>query len=448
MAAGVQNFIGVTSVLIKVKNLMIPIIIQRPGLLYLFMAITALSAPFVFSEQMELLRYVLILDLVATLFILIKRYIRNELILILYLIINYYIYAFPINHIMGMVSIDDVTIIQTLSARGLNFPADYMLYVITLIVFKNILMFTLSVGKSIGSVSCQRIGIMKPIEILSIGVLLAIFIIMKKTSGHAFFSIGIYFLIICLLIHYAMKLNSICKYNIFSAFAILIFLTYISFLITRSREPIAIVFLFFVFAYGKKYGPYSIKSLTLIIACFFLIVIYAALRSNGSFENLLSGGGIEALGESGTSQLVGSHLVGIDNREELPIELNEGFISKIKRLLPFLSKDKMLADKYTMLFYPEISAAGGGFGYPLVAELYIFGGLFAVVFVAFFIGKFIRWFLARFNSTIAYIAFLLVFVPLMRREISLLAITVISIGTIMFIIKSMSVLLVSSEDKK
>src|SRR6266566_5263147 len=86
-------------------------------------------------------------DAAVTVFVLLRRVIRNEVLLIFYLILSYYIFPFPANAFLGSLEPLDLTIVQTLSARGFEFPTDTILYSNLLIVFKNI--FVLACGNTV-----------------------------------------------------------------------------------------------------------------------------------------------------------------------------------------------------------------------------------------------------------------------------------------------------------
>src|SRR5206468_3659880 len=193
--------------------------------------------------------------------------------------------------------------------------------------------------------------------------LLLVLLIAEMLMSHAFLNIALTFLLIYLAVNVARSLTERTDFSVWWAMFIVGALSMISFMLTRSREPIAIVFLFLVFLHAKKHKEQPWKLVTLLLAGFCAVVLYGALRDGGGIADVLGMVGIEALGEGGTVHLIGSHVVGLSTRDLLPAELDESILQKAARVVPFVAKEEMLADRYITIFYPNIASQGGGFAY-------------------------------------------------------------------------------------
>src|SRR5258708_6693831 len=277
----------------------------------------------------------LVADAIVMAFVLFHRVIKNEAVLILYLVLSYYIFPFPANAFLGALDPLDVTIVQTLSARGYEFPVDTILYSSLLIVFKNT--FVLACGNAVvgrTATLTRRAGETKQ-HWVSVTALLLVLIMTEMLISHAFLNIALSFLLIYLAVHVARRLLERTDFSIGWTVAIIAGMSIVSFALTRSREPIAIVFLFLVFLHANrtKEGPW--KFVAMILGGLFLVILYGALRDGGSMSAVLGMAGIEALGESGTVAFIGSHPVGLGSRDLLPAEVDGSIFPKSAPCVPF-----------------------------------------------------------------------------------------------------------------
>lgn len=333
----------------------------------------------------------LFLDFIVSLLTIFKKKIKNPISMLFYLLINYYIFILPISIFWGAYDFNSLTIVGTLSSRGLDIPHDILFYMLLSIIFKNCFFCTMFLmGDRVEDSQLFLYRFNSSIFIVWVCVLIGL-ILIGLIVQHAFITIGKYYIMLLILSNIVLFLWKRFNFKLIFGVGILATLTILSGYITRSRGPMVLLFFLFYIVFSnnslnKANNTISIKSVSFILFGLLVITWISVFRTNNSLTEFFQFNWVGTVGESGIINLIGSHLVGLFERGELPIELCESFFEKILRILPFIDTRPMLADKYVNYFYPQIANAGGGFSYPLVAELYVLGGIIGVVLGAFFLG--------------------------------------------------------------
>jgi len=403
-------------------------------------AVLGMVAATFWPHSLALARLVLLADAVVTILILFRQAIRNEALLILYLLLSYYIFPFPVNVFFGGLDALGVTIVQTLGDRGFQFPEDTIMYSNLLVVFKNVLMLgCLGIAARHSSWENEREDRLE--HWVAIGALLVVLVSLRMFINHAFLDIALTFLAIYAAASIAGRVVQKTGFSVAWGVALLATMAGISVILTRSREPIALVFLYVLFLYGRRFRMRSWQVGGFLLFGLFLVVAYGAVREGASAFANVGLVGFEALGESGNMHLIGGHVVGLTDRNLLPSELREDVLDKLLRSVPFIPKGDMLADRYVGVFYPTIAQEGGGFAYPVVAELFTVAYLPGVVAGAFLIGTLVKMLLLRARSTFELVAFFFIFLGLVRRETVLTAITALSVVAVWLALRAVVTLL-------
>jgi hypothetical protein len=327
--------------------------------------------------------YVIAIDLpFMLLYILALRRRRTEG-AIFFIVISYYIYLFGLKQMLGLINVEDITVISSLVRMGLAFPHDTNRFLFIAIVFKILIMFFYSLFK-IKKIrtSEHSLGIV-PISSFAI---VSGFISLVSDNGivNILFDFCTIFFVSKLIFSFPNKSFKVKTFIIFILGLLLI-------LVTRSRTIIAVLILLFYWQELPREKLKSLRLLVISVLALFALLTYASFR-DGGFAYLKQNGfkinemyGANRMDESEMIFLFGSHQVGLYERGQLPTELQDGFFEKVARSFPgFPWKTEPLANRYMECYFKAQKQAGGGWAFSSIAEWYLFGSwigifLFALV---------------------------------------------------------------------
>lgn len=373
----------------------------------------------------SLLTVICLVDIIATFKIFMSDDVDDPIFKLFLILFSYYCYALFLNDINGLIDVSKIAFVQTLKTKGLVPNVDIARFLYLSILFKNTFLYFFYVSdKNFNFNKAVYSSRFSNGNLWYIEALLVVLFILSMTLPYGPIS---FFMILSLCI---LAINFYClsfdKSSIKALF-MLILVILLSFWITRSRNVISVVLSFAIVNSIAVKGVRSTRTMLIICLSFLAISGYGVLRAvryNDQplwqiIDTTLSGEqGIEALGESGSIFLVGSHLVGLASRNQLPDEIQDNLESKLLRIVPLIEKDEMLADRYVKYFYPTFYEQGGGFAFPLVAELFIYAGALGVVLGASLIAKSLAFFFSKSSDLNSVVLGLYVIVKLTRQELS------------------------------
>lgn len=194
-------------------------------------------------------------------------------------------------------------------------------------------------------------------------------------------------------------------------------------LITRSRLPFAVIGMYLLtrLIEERKYIKSSLFAILILIATAVYGVIRTDFDHDGIQPHILFEKGISFQGEQGNVFIVAASLIGQAYDDLLPTALKSNVLQSILNLIPLSSKN-ILAINYMNYYYSDLD--GGGFAYPLSAELYGSWGTLGVLVGGYSIGLICR--LYDIKSTIGYVAFLIFSLQLFRQTLDSSIVTLIS----------------------
>lgn len=300
--------------------------------------------------------------------------IKNELALLFCALSLFYTYSFYLEALVGLTQPDSFTIVFNLSQLGLDLVRDGASMVLASVVFRNAVLIGWWPRLARRSRIHLALTSVRVFDVVLVGSLGVVCKVAGAVTGISIISLlGGYFYIVFV----AMLCVFVARRFGFGLFATLSILA-VAFvgllLMDRSRLQIVVSSLALMMAM-RAVSRLELYKLVLVgLTAIILFLTFGYFREAEQDRGDSIGTGVFSQEEAGNIHLVGAHIVGMTDRGELPAELTESILPKMLRAIPGASGDRMLADQYIWLNFPDVAAAGGGFAYSIVAEMYsIFG---------------------------------------------------------------------------
>jgi hypothetical protein len=281
----------------------------------------------------------------------------DDIALVLVLLLAYYSLPLPVALVSGLAEWREVAI-PALEDIGLRPSFDLPKYALCLLLFK----CGLLAAQSAASAGTSRIlwgaaSDGRPqSELVSLLLLFAVGFVLREATGNTLFVQIVLFsgahLAYVVVVAGRTGASRLLRFCV---------LTAVAFLITRSRETMAVAALGLLSLEWQKTRRYSVRLALVIGASFLLASAYGAYRDEGSPDSLFAAfaerSRFEVSGESGIMFQTAAHVIGLRDAAVMPPEFDDSIPDKLIRVVPlFPGKLPMLADRYMRYFFPAIAA--------------------------------------------------------------------------------------------